>query len=167
MLTNSEARYLINVEKVLENPNDSEIDLNNDKIKLDLISLDAPDYRFFIQIYNNKKIQFKVSLHHQESTINIGLLRIDFKGRHQNPESIKPSLPDEFHKYVGKFFDINEPHVHIFVEGYKPLSWALPLLEFPFQTKEINNIDDFNSVIINFTQAINLISQLSIQQSIL
>ncbi|GAB3711606.1 DUF6978 family protein [Flavobacterium koreense] len=166
MLTNEEAKYLLKLEKVLFDPNQV-IDLRNKKNRLDLISHQDNDYKFWLEITSNSKIILKTSIHHLESNSFIGLLRVDFNGRHQNPFGISETLPLYLRQYEGKFFNIDEPHLHVYVEGYKPLSWAVPIKETNFETTEINEISDLTNLIVNFAKEINLNSKLHIQQTIL
>lgn len=42
--------------------------------------------------------------------------------------------------------------MHIFVEGYKPLAWAIPLNDTDFPTKDLVNTSDLNDLIVNFAK---------------
>ena len=57
--------------------------------------------------------------------------------------------------------------MHIYVEGYKPLSWAIPLSDTDFPIKEITQASDLSDLIIKFARRINLKSIINIQQAIL
>jgi hypothetical protein len=94
-------------------------------------------------------------------------LRIDFRGGHHNPLNIEDTLPKFLHQYAAKWFDPTEPHMHIYVEGYKPLAWAIPLSETDFPFKEIKHQSDLSDLIFNFAKRIYLNSKLNIQQTIL
>jgi len=166
MFTNEEALSLIETEKVLKDPTQI-IDLAAYKNRIYLIAPNEPDYEFFLEVTSNQKIQFKISLHHQESYSNIGLVRLDFKGRHQNPAEANSSLPERFKPYIGKFFEKDEPHIHFYVEGYKPLAWAIPLADLDIEPQEVQNMTNFNDIIVNFSSIINVVSSLTIQQAIL
>ncbi|MDT0293969.1 DUF6978 family protein [Mesonia ostreae] len=166
MLTNQEAKYLLDLEKVLTNPNQT-IDLSKKKNRLELISHQDSDYEFWVEITTNQKIILKTSIHHLESNSFVGLLRIDFKGGHHNPANILPSLPDFLIPYADKWFDPTESHIHIYVEGYKPLAWAIPLTDSDFPIKDITHASDLSDLIINFARRINLKSLINIQQAIL
>jgi hypothetical protein len=166
MLTNQEAKYLLDLEKVLTNPNQT-IDLSKKKNRLELISHQDSDYEFWVEITTNQKIILKTSIHHLESNSFVGLLRIDFKGGHHNPANILPSLPDFLIPYADKWFDPTESHIHIYVEGYKPLAWAIPLSDSDFPIKDITHASDLSDLIINFARRINLKSLINIQQAIL
>ena len=149
MLTNQEAKYLLDLEKVLTNPNQT-IDLSKKKNRLELISHQDSDYEFWVEITTNQKIILKTSIHHLESNSFVGLLRIDFKGGHHNPANILPSLPDFLIPYADKWFDPTESHIHIYVEGYKPLAWAIPLRDSDFPIKDITHASDLSDLIILF-----------------
>ncbi|GGW24519.1 DUF6978 family protein [Arenibacter certesii] len=166
MLTNQEAKYLLDLEKVLSNPNQT-IDLSKRKNRLGLISHQDYDYEFWVEITTNQKIILKTSIHHLESNSFVGLLRIDFKGGHHNPANILPTLPDYLIPYADKWFDPTESHIHIYVEGYKALAWAIPLSDSDFPVKDITQPSDLSDLIINFARRINLKSLINIQQAIL
>lgn len=166
MLTNQEAKYLLDLEKVLVNPSQT-IDLKNKKNRIELISHQDPDYNFWVEITTNQKIILKTSIHHLESNSFIGLLRIDYRGGHHNPENIENTLPEYLKPYTDKWFEPTEPHIHIYVEGYKPLAWAMPLVDDDFPIKEIIQSSDLSDLIINFARRINLKSLINIQHAIL
>lgn len=101
-----------------------------------------------------------------ESNSYIGLLRIDFKGGHHNPSEILNTLPDFLRPYADKWFKPTEPHKHLYVEGYKPLAWAIPLADTDFPVKKLNDQSDLRGLIINFADSINLKSKIDIQRTI-
>lgn len=166
MLTNQEAKYLLNLEKVLIDPNQT-VDLSKKKNRLELISHQDSDYEFWVEITTNQKIILKTSIHHLESNSYIGLLRIDYKGGHHNPANVLPTLPDFIKPYADKWFEPTESHMHIYVEGYKPLAWAIPLTDVDFPVKDITQPADLSDLIFNFAREINLKSLINIQQAIL
>jgi hypothetical protein len=113
------------------------------------------DVSFFIDIKQSSKKILKITLHFQEDNANILLLRVDFNGRHLNPESINDKVPDEFKQFAGKW--IEESHIHYYVEGYKPLAWAIPLSnDDSFAVKEFNDVNDVGIIIQEFGKRINL-----------
>lgn len=57
--------------------------------------------------------------------------------------------------------------MHIYVEGYKPLAWVIPLTDVDFPIKEIKDPSDLSDLVINFAKRINLKSIINIQQAIL
>jgi len=123
------------------------VDLANVKTILNLYSENDDKLKFKLQITQSNKIQFKLTNHHHFNTI--GLLRLDYKGRHKNPENISENVPEFLHKYVGKRFDINEPHMHIYVEGYD-IKWAVPLDEYDFPVKMISSFSDIVDAVKDF-----------------
>jgi|SRR5690606_10549133 len=165
MLTNQEAKYLLELEKVLIDPNQI-IDFKKKKNRLELFSPLDSDYEFWLEITTNQKIILKTSIHHLESNSFIGLLRIDYKGGHHNPSNVEPTLPDFLIPYADKWFNPNESHIHIYVEGYKNLAWAIPLADHNFPIKEITQVSDLTDLIFNFARIINLKSLINIQQAI-
>lgn len=96
----------------------------------------------------------KITLHFQENTQHIGLLRVDYNGPHVNPQTITDSVPDAFNAYCGASFSL--PHIHYFIEGYKPLAWALPLADADFPVKQISDLEDFRRALTAFCATINL-----------
>ena len=166
MLTNEEAEYLLKIDKSLSDPNQM-VDLGNKKNRLELLSHEDSQYNFWVEITTNQKIILKTSIHHLESNSFIGLLRIDFKGGHHNPITVKDTLPEYLKIYADKWFEPTEPHMHVFVEGYKPLAWAIPLADTDFPIKNISDPSDLNDLIVNFAKKINLNSKINIQQAIL
>ncbi|MDY6856665.1 MAG: hypothetical protein SWO11_18550 [Thermodesulfobacteriota bacterium] len=131
--------------------------LKESKIILNLYSENDDKLKFKLQITQSNKIEFKLSNHHQFN--NIGLLRLDYNGRHINPMTITEQVPEILHKYVGKFFGIDEHHIHIYVENYG-LNWALPLNEYGFPIKKISSQGDVVSAIKGFQKEINLKTEL-------
>ena len=124
---------------------------------MNLYSENDDKLTFKLQINKSNKILFKLTNHHHFNTIS--LLRIDFKGRHKNPETTTELVPEFVGKFIGKVFGTNEPHIHIYIEGYD-LKWAMPLEEYGFPIKEISSLDDIVSVIKSFQKEINLKSNL-------
>ncbi|MDR0972265.1 MAG: hypothetical protein LBM25_07770 [Bacteroidales bacterium] len=111
-------------------------------------------YTFLYNVDQSSKNYLKLTLHLMDNDTKIGLLRIDFNGQHQNPENINDDVPNDFRPFAGKFFAYNEPHLHYYVKGYKPLSWAKPLSkDYPVQ-----NISSFSDVINAFIAFNSLIS---------
>ncbi|MCR5862180.1 hypothetical protein LRS05_08500 [Flavobacterium sp. J372] len=165
MLTNEEVSYLLSLNKVLKDP-EFIIDLGQKKNKVELISHEDTEVEFLIEITSNKKIILKTSLHHHETNNHIGLIRIDFKGSHKNPEEIKPSVPEFLRNYVGQWINFDQPHMHIFVEDYRPLAWAIPLEETTFPIKDIKDVGDLFTLIDTFAKHINVTSKLNIQHAI-
>lgn len=62
---------------------------------------------------------------------------------------------------------IEENHVHLFVETYKPLAWAIPLNDYDFYTKDISDINTLIDVIQEFCSKINLVTRLDYEGRLL
>ncbi|MBF0377306.1 MAG: hypothetical protein HQK72_07460 [Desulfamplus sp.] len=154
MLSQQEADELLSEPKLT---NHSHIDLNCIKTVLKLHSKHDERIKFRLHITQSEKIELKLSCHHDFDSIP--LLRIDFKGRHRNPETITDRVPQKLHPYTGKFFELNEPHIHIYVEG-SGIDWALPIKEYGFKVSEINNVSNLVDAIRYFQDEINLETRL-------
>lgn len=152
MLTNEEAVYLLGLKKVLEN--DKDIIIESRKTRLNLVASEDKNWRFWVEMTRNDKIILKTSIHHLETNHYTGLLRVDYKGSHKNPDIITDKVPQEALPYAGAY--ITEPHIHIYVEGYKPLAWAIPLSDYDFEVKTLDNLHDANQLLVKFAEKINL-----------
>jgi len=128
-----------------------------------LISPDDTDFTFIYEIYQSKKNQFKLTLHLMDCDTRIGLLRVDYSGQHENPQTITENVPAVFHPFAGKFFNYNDHHIHYYVEGYKTtLDWALPLTNDEFPVKEITETNDILKAFYRFNEIINLQTEFKI-----
>lgn len=166
MFSNDEAEQLIKLPKIING--NGYVNLSDERNRLALSCSDTPEYSFIIEITSNKKIEFKVSIHHQEHNSFIGLLRVDYKGGHQNPLNADGLLPDRFKPYIAKKFEFDEPHIHCYVAGpYRPLAWALPLDVLGFPVLNVDSPKKIAQAIHSFAQEINVRSPLTIQDSIL
>lgn len=165
MFSNELATKLIKLPKQIEGGTMT-INLLDEKTRLVLNNTDEPEYSFLFEVTSHKKITFKISLHNQEDNTKEGLMRVDYKGGHKNPEGINAFVPEIVKPYVGYFFQ-NEPHVHIYVEGFKDLAWAVPLSTYNFPILDISNTDDFRSAINAFAKEINIVTPFVIQNALL
>ena len=162
MFTTEQAQYLLHLPKKVElnEKLQNTIDFHQSfpfQERYTLISPDDSDFTFLYEINQSKKNQFKLTLYIMDGDTRIGLLRVDYKGQHENPQSLKDNVPVIFHPYVGKFFNYNEHHIHLYVEGYKTtLDWALPLSIDAFPIKEIVNNNDVIDAFQSFNHTINL-----------
>jgi hypothetical protein len=161
ILSNEEAMQLLNMKKYIVG--DHVINLNFERMRIDLASNEG-NYKFILDIHLNKKIQFKLSLHHQEDQRKIGLLRLDYKGRHTNPFQETENLPLELKPFIGKCFDIDEPHIHRYVVGYKPLAWALPVADYGFPIGSIEDCIQCEEAISIFAKKIQIENNIIIQR---
>lgn len=168
MFTTDQAQYLLQLPKKVEREEklQNNIDFHQSfpfQERYTLVSPDDPDYTFLYEINQSKKNQFKLTLYAMDGDTRIGLLRIDYTGQHENPQTLKDNVPEIFHPYVGKFFEYHEHHIHIYVEGYKTtLDWALPLKDDTFPIKEITNNNDVIQAFQCFNGIINLLTVFSI-----
>nr|WP_146194209.1 hypothetical protein [Brumimicrobium oceani] len=80
---------------------------------------------------------------------------------------ISDKLPKFLVPFAGKWIKPTEPHMHIYVEGYKALVWAIPLIESDFPIKDLKHPSDLSDLILNFGKKINLISKINIQSAII
>lgn len=159
------ANYLLSLPKNIVG--NSCIDIQKNKIVLKLISPEDNNWEFSVDIINNRKKSFKITLHHRENKNNYGLTRVDFNGGHTNPVDIIDSLPLFFHRYAGYEF-VNESHIHIFVDGYRDLAWAIPLQNHTeFMQKEIIDTDSHLDAIKEFAKHINIIGTFTFQDSLI
>lgn len=162
-LTNAEAQNLIEIPKKIFKDNSiiEKIALpNKNKVQFTLHPEDeAKKDTFLLSINKSDKNDLKLTLHFQEGEFKIGLLRIDYNSRHFNPSNILITLPDKFKKYAGKSFNYGEHHMHYYVEGYKPLSWAIPLFDDDFSIKKLNNANNVFDVIECFAKKIYLTTE--------
>lgn len=174
-ITNEQADYLIHLKKKIIQDDKilDAINLNQEypiAWSFDLVSADDEDFSFRWIIKQSGKNALKISLHYQEADSNIGLLRVDYYGAHQNPQVAKDDLPEKFRQYVGKFFTHDESHVHYHVEGYKPLAWAIPIADTDIKTMGISNENknsDLIASILDFAQIINIETQITINPLLL
>lgn len=175
IITNEQADYLILLKKKIIQDDKilDAINLNQEYPivwSFDLVSAEDEDFSFRWVIKQSGKNALKISLHYQEADSNMGLLRVDYCGTHQNPQVAKDNLPERFRQYVGKFFSHNESHVHYHVDGYKPLAWAIPIADTdmkPIVISEESKNDDLIASIHEFAHLINIETQITINPLLL
>jgi hypothetical protein len=113
------------------------------------------DFTFFLDIFQSSKKHIKLTLHFQEDETSIGLLRVDFNSRHRNPVDINNYVPAIFMPYAGQC--IEGSHIHYYIEGYKPLAWAIPLTEDDtFPIKHFSDESEIGNIISAFGNMVNL-----------
>ena len=126
-----------------------------------MTSKEDEEFFFFLEIWQSTKKRIKLTLHFQEDDASIGLLRIDFEGPpHKNPEIINDHVPEIYKRYAGKW--IENRHIHCFIEGYKPLAWAIPLIDDDFPIKEFTDQNLIAQILYAFGEKINLKTKLHI-----
>jgi hypothetical protein len=151
MITQLEADYLLDLEKHISVDDQAMDDFLLSlsipvKARILLISKEDHDVSFLVEITQSNKNRIKMTLHCQEDGSKIGLLRVDFNSRHWNPETVNDHVPQVFTQYAGQW--IEGSHIHYFVEGYKPLAWAIPLgSDDSFPLKEfVEGVDEGNAI---------------------
>lgn len=154
MFANEIAEKLINLPKKIKDKT-FKIDLTNEKNIFELVCESEPEFIFLVEIKSNKKISFKISMHYQENSSKIALLRIDYKSGHQNPFIANEFVPQNLMKWLGYKFN-SESHMHLYIQGYKDLAWAIPLNETDFPIFNIDSNSDFISAIKGFAKKINI-----------
>ena len=175
-ITNEQAEYLLRLPKKIVEGNqlldritiNQEFPLNK---RFELLSEKDDDFTFLFQIIQSKKHSIRLNFHCQENESKIGLLRVDYNSGHKNPELISPLLPVKFHPFAGKDFSDKEHQIHYYVDGYKPLAWAIPIINDDFIIKEISEDVDFNStfaeIILQFAKTINIETAITINKQLL
>lgn len=167
MITAEQADYLITLpkkiienEQVLERKNLSPKQPFIDRFYL--ISEEDTEFSLFLDITQSKKKAIKFTLHYQEDGADYGLLRVDYSGRHKNPETANEHVPESFKPYTGLWLDDYPGHIHYVVDGYAPLKWAIPLEIDDFPVKQINTFADITNSFSSFCKRINIQTDLII-----
>lgn len=138
-------------------------------MRIELVAEDDEDIAFMWQISQSPKNLIRLSLHCQDGD-NTGLIRVDYNSGHNNPEIAIDTLPEIFRPYIGKHFDDKEHHVHLFVEGYRQLEWALPLSDFDIEVKNVSEdsiLGDMADAIVSFSKLINVKTNLMINRRLI
>jgi hypothetical protein len=169
MITQEQADYLIKLEKHCVDGENIKVTMSllpkipiNDRIYL--VAKEDADWSFFLDINQSRKNHLKITLHFQEDITNIGLLRVDFGGRHENPVAINDKVPEYMSRYSGQWID--QSHIHYYIEGYKPLAWAIPLMDDSFSIKKYTG-RELNEIFNEFGHKINLKTNVTIQGNLL
>lgn len=172
MFSNEQARYLLHLPKKVivgeELQDQHQIQQKfpfQDRLKL--LSERDEDFEFVMSVSQSSKNQLKLSLHHQEDQSHVGLLRVDYYGKHKNPEWVTDQVPEFLRPYAGQWFDYQDHHIHYFVEGYSPLNWAAPLKDMGFGQTEIESSHAITNAFHYFARQINLVTQVTIQESLI
>ena len=175
-MTSAQADYLISLKKKIIQDDaamgaikiEQTLPLN---LRFELASPDDDEFTFLWSITQSAKDELRISLHYQEDGSKIGLFRVDYNGGHKNPCVANTHMPKRFHPYIGKDFANDESHVHYFVEGYKPLAWALPISDTKLKDTNFVN-DDYShhkvcDCIVAFSKAINIETRININTRII
>lgn len=164
-ITNAEAQELIDMPKKIidhDSPCESYVLVPHDNTseRYSLHSLDG-NISFMMQIHQHFE-QFKISLHLQENDRYIQLYRIDFHSPHKNPDKYNEFVPEFMYPFAGK--RLEENHVHLFVESYKPLAWAIPLNVYDFKAKEVIDGNSLGDAIEEFCGKINIVTKVDCER---
>jgi hypothetical protein len=161
--TNEEANYLLKLpKKIYENDEVIENKIiqtgTSFIIRHTLISLEDPDFQFLLDVKQGNKNNLKFDLHFQENESIIGLLRVDYNGQHQNPETANEFVPSFIRPHIGKWFEYSDHHIHYYIQGYKQLAWAVPLIDDDFPIKEITDFNSIKKAFEEFLKRTNIIT---------
>lgn len=141
------------------------IDISPNTNRFMLVSPEDKTCEFLLQYFKSTKADYKITLHHQENSQICLLVRVDYNSGHRNPDIINENVPDYMKAYCG--VQLNESHVHINVEGYRDLAWAVPLNTYDkMSIKQIVSPDQFGLAIIEFAKLINISSKFTTQTSL-
>ncbi|HEV7348335.1 DUF6978 family protein [Telluribacter sp.] len=166
MISEDQARYLIQLPKKLVE--------NNELLDHKVLSPSFPfvaryplsdeeeGFSFFLDVWQSAKQGIKFTLHFQENSTHYGLLRVDFNGRHKNPEIANADVPELFRPYAGCWLDDSPGHIHYVVDGYPPLAWAVPLELDPFPTKNIRDFTDITAAFQAFCMVVAVRTEITV-----
>lgn len=166
MITQAQAEYLLGLPKLLtENGDYLQRKTYSPSLpirdRLYMASEDDTDFTFFLEIFQSSKNHLRLSLHFQEDETSIGLLRVDYNSRHPNPVEINEHVPEALKPYAGQW--VEGSHIHYYIQGYKPLTWAMPLeVDITFPVKQFTNETEMANIITTFVEKVNLQTQLTI-----
>lgn len=94
-------------------------------IKFDLTDTETQKLKFRLAVQQSSKIGYKINFHMMDVNGYIGLSSLDINGSHWNPIEITDKVPGFVAGHASEH--IITSHLHYYVEGYKPLAWALAL----------------------------------------
>jgi len=141
LITQSEANYLINLNKQRVEESKIQFPFHGAKLSIPIESCDKK-CMFIFDINNTSNTQIKLT-YQTRNNESIILIRIDINGSHRNPFVSSTPLP-QYKPYNGK--QILETHIHYYTEGYKD-SWAIPLADImPDLKHEYEILNYFYSV---------------------
>jgi hypothetical protein len=124
-------------------------------LSFDLFASEDRALTFVLSIKQSKKNYIKITFQFFDKSSSQGLLRACFNGAdHNNPEEVLDTLPDELKQHAGKLMP--KDHLHIYVEGYETLAWAIPMEDSEFGNLKFNGLADFQTIFSKFAELINL-----------
>ena len=160
VLTNAEANRLFHVSKFY-NTNESHT-LSESKFSLSLLSEDGRDRFMFDFSSSSIVLRYKLQI---RANRMFPLLRLDLGGSfHDNPnQEVECAEDDPFriihHQCIGKHFEIGEPHIHYYREGFED-SWAYPV---PSSFKDLS---DIYQTYVDFMHLCNVVKRPNIRRSL-
>lgn len=160
ILTDAEANRLFRVAKISNS--EEEHTLAEPRFSLGLQSIDCRDK--FLFDFSRSSIVLKYKLQLRADRL-FPLIRLDMGGSfHDNPhQEIECVEDDPFRNVhancIGKHFEIGEPHIHYYREGFED-SWAYPV---PSSFKDLN--DTFQTY-LDFMELCNVIKRPSVRRSL-
>lgn len=164
-MTAQQAQYLISLpKKIVENA--TLLDHKSILMKVpfqqryELLSEEDQNYLFLVEVFQSGKNFLKIYFHYQEDNTKYGLLRVDYNARHKNPEIMNEHVPEICRPYCGQYLDTG--HIHLMVEGYRPLAWAIPLTADTFPVKDIRSMIEIPDALSAFFNRINVQTHLNI-----
>ncbi len=158
MITQAQAEYLLGLPKLLTENGDylqrkSYSPSLPIRDRLYMASEEDNDFTFFLEITQSSKQHLRLSLHFQEDETSIGLLRVDFNSRHRNPEDVNDYVPEALKPYAGQW--VEGSHINYYIQGYKPLTWAMPLeVDNSFAVKQFTNETEMANIITTFVRKV-------------
>lgn len=137
-------------------------------LRINIITEDGQS-RMTWHIRQSAKNTLKMSLHVMGSGVALGLLRIDYHGAHQNPQTAPEDLPEEIRPYVAQYFPADQSHYHCYYpDEHGTLKWAIPLSVSTCSAKEItDNTNGIADAILSFASHIHLKTTLKFNRLII
>ena len=161
VLTDSEALELLYMPKLTA---DHDVRYITQRFEVDLVSHDKKEiFTFdFSNSTKNMTLKYKNQIRCKK---DIPLLRLDVGSSwHENPKKHVACDPkDPFYTVhdscVGKMFEVGEPHIHYFREGYGD-AWAYPV------PPEFDDLDDVKKTVNQFLDKCNVVDKPIIQRGL-
>lgn len=155
MLSQSDADYLVNLDK--KKVNNKIYDFPNYKgsIAIPMCSVDESE-NFIFDVTKGR-----IALSYQSRYEKVYILRrLDLSGQpHTNPITPTPNVPNYLHQYAGK--KIPCPHIHIYVENSTNDRWAMPIND------SFSDINDIYKTFDEFLDYLKVVDHPNIQKGLL
>ena len=160
VLTDTEVNRLFRVAKFSNS--DEGHTLDESKFSLSLQSEDGRDRFLFDFSRSSIVLRYKFQM---RANRMFPLLRLDLGGPfHDNPDiEIECPENDPFRQVhpqcIGKHFEIGEPHIHYYREGFED-SWAYPV------PSSFKNLDDVFQTYMDFMELCNVVKRPNVRRSL-